>query len=227
MTPLPGIKKEVRLISRIIKSKVFEEEEATEYNFRKNAEQYDILHLAMHAFINDSVPAFSSLAFTQVETDDLQKEGLLNTLDIYNLKLKAKLAVLSACNTGTGQLRKGEGIMSLARGFLYAGCPSIIMSLWEVDDESGTKIMASFYKNLKKGESKDEALRMAKLEYLASVNSRKAHPHYWLSFVSIGDNSPMYISYDFYFFLFLILALLGIGLDQIMRIKKARKKRAF
>ncbi len=227
LTPLPGIKKEVRLISRIIKSKVFEEEEATEYNFRKNAEQYDILHLAMHAFINDSVPAFSSLAFTQVETDDLQKEGLLNTLDIYNLKLKAKLAVLSACNTGTGQLRKGEGIMSLARGFLYAGCPSIIMSLWEVDDESGTKIMASFYKNLKKGESKDEALRMAKLEYLASVNSRKAHPHYWLSFVSIGDNSPMYISYDFYFFLFLILALLGIGLDQIMRIKKARKKRAF
>lgn len=227
LTPLPGIKEEVRLISRIIKSKVFEGADATESNFRKNVEHYDILHLAMHAFINDSIPAFSNLAFTQIETDDVEKDGLLNTLDIYNLKLKAKLTVLSACNTGAGQLRKGEGVMSFARGFLYAGCPSIIMSLWEVDDQSGTKIMASFYKNLKKGKSKDEALRMAKLEYLTSVNSRKAHPHYWLSFVSIGDNSPLYVSYDFYFFIFLILALLGIGLDQVLRIKKARRKRTF
>lgn len=227
LVPLPGIKEEVRLISGIIKSTVFEGAEATENNFRKNVEQYDILHLAMHAFINDSVPAFSNLAFTQVKTADMEKEGLLNTLDIYNLNLKAKLAVLSACNTGAGQLRKGEGVMSFARGFLYAGCPSIIMSLWEVDDQSGTKIMASFYKNLKKGKSKDEALRMAKLDYLNSVNSRKAHPHYWLSFVSIGDNSPLYISYDFYFFLFLIVALLGIGADQIIRIKKARRKRTF
>ena len=116
--------------------------------------------------------------------------------------------------------------MSLALGFLYAGCPSIIMSLWEVEDESGTQIMTSFYKNLKKGKTKDESLRLAKLEYLESVNSRRAHPHYWLGFVSIGDNSPLYISYDFYFFILLILALSGIGIDQAIRIKKARKKRA-
>jgi CHAT domain-containing protein len=150
----------------------------------------------------------------------------LNTTDIYNLKLNAQLTVLSACNTGTGILKKGEGIMSLARGFLYAGCPSIIMSLWEVEDESGTQIMTSFYKNLKKGKTKDESLRLAKLEYLESVNSRKAHPHYWLGFVSIGDNSSLYISYDFYFFILLILALSGIGIDQAIRIKKAREKRA-
>jgi CHAT domain-containing protein len=180
----------------------------------------------MHAFINDSLPAFSSLAFVQKETDDPTKNGLLNTADIYNFKLNAKLTVLSACNTGTGQLKKGEGIMSLARGFLYAGCPSIIMSLWEVEDESGTQIMTSFYKNIKKGKTKDESLRLAKLEYLESVNSRRAHPHYWLGFVSIGDNSPLYISYDFYFFILLILALSGIGIDQAIRIKKARKKRA-
>ena len=226
LIPLPGVQKEVDRISKIINTDVFNGDEATEDNFRKNAEQYDILHLAMHAFINDSMPAFSSFAFTQIDTDDPTKNGLLNTADIYNLKLNAKLTVLSACNTGTGQLKKGEGIMSLARGFLYAGCPTIIMSLWEVEDESGTEIMTSFYKNIKKGKPKDESLRLAKLEYLESVSSRKAHPHYWLGFVSIGDNSPLYISYDFYFFILLLLALSGIGIDQAIRIRKARKKRA-
>ena len=116
--------------------------------------------------------------------------------------------------------------MSLARGFLYAGCPSIVMTLWEAEDNAGTKIMSSFYKFLKKGKAKDEALRMAKLEYLSEANPRLAHPHYWLGYVSIGDNSPLYRSYDFYFFSLLILAFIGIATEQILRIKKARKKRA-
>ncbi len=223
---LSGAQKEVAQISKIIKTKAFFGEEASEENFRKNVEDYDILHLAMHAFINDSLPAFSSLTFAQNKSVDPTNNGLINTADIYNFKLKAKLTVLSACNTGTGQLKKGEGIMSLARGFLYAGCPTIIMSLWEVEDESGTEIMTSFYRNLKKGKPKDESLRLAKLNYLESVNSRRAHPHYWLGFVSIGDNTPLYNSYDFYFFVLLILAILAIGIDQAIRIKKARKKRA-
>ena len=226
LLPLPGVETEVKKISEIVNSKVFLDKDATEENFRKNVENYDILHLAMHAFINDSLPAFSSLAFTQIDTSDTKSDGLLSTADIYNLKLKAKLTVLSACNTGTGSLQKGEGILSLARGFLYAGCPSIIMSLWEVEDESGTQIMSSFYRNLKKGKTKDEALRSAKLEYLESAGIRTAHPHYWLSFVSIGDNSSLYISYDYYFFILLILAFAGIAVDQIIRIKKARKKQA-
>ena len=226
LVPLAGTLKEVSKISRLVNTNVFTGADATEENFRKNAEKYDILHLAMHAFINDSLPAFSSLAFAQTDSSDVLNNGLLNTSDIYNLKLKAALTVLSACNTGMGKLRKGEGIMSLARGFLYAGCPSIIMSLWEVEDNSGTEIISSFYKNLKRGKAKDEALRMAKLEYLENANSRMAHPHYWLGFVSIGDESPIYKSYDFYFFIVLILALTGVGIDQIIRIKKARKKRA-
>lgn len=226
LLPLPGVQKEVHEISRIVKTKLFKGIEATEENFRNNAENYDILHLAMHAFINDSLPAFSSLAFTQTESDDPTRNGLLNTMDIYNFKLKAKLTVLSACNTGSGQLRKGEGIMSMARGFFYAGCPSVIMSLWEVEDQSGTQIMSSFYKYIKRGKDKDDALRLARLDYLESVNSRRAHPHYWLGFVSIGDNSSLFVSYDYYFFIILILALAGMGIDQVFRIKKARKKRA-
>ncbi len=227
LVPLPGVKREVEEISKILNTEIFSGENASENNFRKNVEKYDILHLAMHAFIDDSLPAYSCLAFTQNNSGDLSDNGLLSTTDIYNFNLNARLVVLSACNTGTGLLKKGEGIMSLARGFLYAGCPSIVMSLWEVEDESGTQLMTSFYKNIKKGKTKDEALRLAKLEYLNSVNSRRAHPHYWLGFVTIGDNSPLYLSYDFYFFILLILALSGIGIDQLVRIKKARKKRAF
>jgi hypothetical protein len=86
--------------------------------------------------------------------------------------------------------------------------------------------MGTFYKNIKRGKTKSEALRKAKLKYLAGTNSRRAHPHYWLGYISIGENSPLYKTYDFYFFSFLILILVGVSIDQTIRIKKARKKRA-
>jgi len=225
LIPLPGVQKEVQNISHEIKTKIFKGSDATEINFRRNIEKYDMLHLAMHAYINDSLPAYSALVFEQGTGSQPENDGLLNTADIYNLKLNARLTVLSACNTGSGTLRKGEGVMSLARGFIYAGCPSVIMTLWEVEDNSGTKIMSSFYKFLKKGKPKDEALRLAKLEYLSEANPRLSHPHCWLGYVNIGNNSPLFRSYDFYFFSLLILAFIGIIIEQILRIKKVRKKR--
>lgn len=225
LLPLPGVQEEVENISNEIKTKIFQGANATESNFLQNSEKWDILHLAMHAYINDSLPAFSSLVFTQDDNSQSDIYGRLSTADIYNLNLNARLTVLSACNTGSGTLQKGEGIMSLARGFLYAGCPSIVMTLWEAEDNSATKIMSSFYKFLKKGKSKDEALRMAKLEYLSKANPRLAHPHYWLEYVNIGDSSPLFRSYDFYFFSLLILAFIAITTEQILRIRKARNKR--
>ena len=227
LSPLPGTQKEVNIISKTLSSKTFKGTEASETNFRNEAEDYDILHLAMHAFINDSLPAFSRLAFAQDTSNNVTTDGWINTTDIYNLRLNSKLTVLSACNTGIGQLKKGEGLLSLARGFFYAGCPSIIMSLWEIEDQSGTEIMGSFYNYLKNGKSKSEALRQAKLDYLKNANSRRAHPHYWLGFVSYGNNSPLYKGNDFYFFGTLLLVLAVIMVDQVRRIKKARKKRAF
>ncbi len=226
LVPLPGIQKEVDLISNEITTSSFRGNDATEDNFLKWFKDFDILHFAMHAFIDDSNPAFSRLAFARNKNNGTENRWLY-TADIYNLDLsKAKLTVLSACNTGSGQLRKGEGVMSLARGFLYAGCPSIVMTLWEVEDNAGTQIMASFYKNLKKGRSIDEALRLAKLEYLENANPRTAHPHYWLGYVSIGNSSPLFRSYDYYFFGLLILALIVIIVDQLIRIRKIRKKRS-
>ncbi len=223
LRPLWGTQKEVDIIASEIKTKVYKGAEATELNFREKSGNYDILHLAMHAFVNDSLPSLSQFAFAQNKNGETDNDGLLSAADIYNLNLNARLSVLSACNTGTGQLKKGEGVISLARGFLYAGCPAIIMTLWEVEDNSGTKIMGAFYKFLKRGKRKDEALRLAKMEYMEGANSRLAHPHYWLGYVSIGDNSPLYLSYDFYFFTFLLLAVLGIIAEQVIRIKKARK----
>ncbi|MCK3685401.1 CHAT domain-containing tetratricopeptide repeat protein [Maribellus sp. YY47] len=229
LMPLPGVQKEVDAIANTVKSDVFRGQEATEERFRELSQKYDILHLAMHAYINDSLPAFSRLAFSpmpKTTNEELNKDGWLNTADIYNLNLRnTRLAVLSACNTGVGKMQKGEGLMSLSRGFLYAGCPSIVVSLWEVEDQAGTEIMTAFYKNLKKGKTKDEALRLAKIEYLDHSNSRLAHPHYWMSFKCIGDNSPLYTSYDIYFFGILILLILVFSIDQIVRIKKARLKR--
>jgi CHAT domain-containing protein len=223
LIPLPGVQREVDLIAKEVKTKVFKGNEASELNFRENSGDFEILHLAMHAFINDSLPAFSRFAFAQNNNETPENDGWLNTADIYNLDLNARLTVLSACNTGSGSLKEGEGVMSLARGFLYAGCPSIVMTQWEVEDNAGTQIMSSFYNYLKKGHPTDEALRLAKLAYLEEANPRMAHPHYWLGYISIGNTTPLFRSYDIYFFGLLIFAIWGIAIDQFIRLRKSRK----
>jgi len=110
------------------------------------------------------------------------------------MDLNAQLAVLSACNTGSGVLQRGEGIMSLARGFFYAGVPSIVMTLWNVEDFSGVELMTSFYTALAEGKSKDIALQQAKLNYLRNSDQLKAHPHFWAAYVDIGDTAPLDMS---------------------------------
>lgn len=222
LTPLPGVQREVDLISKKIQSRLYRGNEATELLFRQECTDYDILHLAMHAFINDSLPAFSRLAFTRNLQSTPENDGWLNTADIYNFDLSARLAVLSACSTGQGNLKRGEGVMSLARGFLYAGCRTLVMTLWDVEDAAGTKIMHSFYRHLKKGRTPGESIRQAKLNYLENANARLAHPHYWLGYVSIGNDSPLFTSYDVYFFILLLLSLIGITIDQILRLKRKK-----
>lgn len=222
LLPLPGTKKEVESISKKMNTKTFLGRNASVENFLANYQDFDILHLATHAIINDSIPSLSQFAFSQNTGINEKKE--LYTSDIYNLKINARLTVLSACNTGSGKLNKGEGVMSLARGFIYAGCPSIVMTLWEVEDNSGTDIMSLFYSYLKKGNKKDQALRKAKLDYLNQSNHRLAHPHFWLGYINIGDNSPIFQSYDFYFLGLLILITMGISAEQIIRKKKRHLK---
>ena len=186
--PLPGAKQEVTGITRVINGDIFAGKDATEPRFKEIAGDYDILHLAMHTVMNDSLPMYSKLVFTAEQNNN----GWLDTYEIYNLDLKARMAVLSACNTGSGRLQKGEGVMSLARAFLYSGCPSIVMTLWNIEDASSANIMIDFYQNLDNGLPKDEALRKAKFSHIQSADPLKAHPYYWLGYVSVGSQVPLF-----------------------------------
>ena len=221
-TPLPGAEEEVKNISSYIKTVSFSDSLAQENTFKKEAPDFDILHLAMHTIINDSLPMYSKLVFSK-SVNNSTDDGFLNTFEIYNMKLNARLAVLSACETGTGKLQKGEGVMSLARGFIYAGCPSIVMTLWQVEDKSGTEIMRNFYSYLAKGKRKDVALRLAKLKHLDSSDPLTAHPHYWLGYVNIGNPEALYTSKDIYFVIFLFIAIVLVFVDWHYRKKKSSK----
>ena len=184
---LQGAKDEVRAISKVIGGKVFENSDGTEGSFKREAPQYRILHLAMHAYADDQDPMLSHLLFT-INPQDTTEDGDLTVAELYAMHLNADLAVLSACNTGFGTLNKGEGVMSLARAFTYAGVPATVTSLWEAPDATTPAIMAAFYENLKLGLSKDEALRQAKLTYLKNTHqSVEANPYLWASFVPMGN----------------------------------------
>ncbi len=159
---------------------------ATEDQFVKEAGQYRVLHLATHGKANDREGDYSFLAFTE-QKDSLENE-LLYVRDIYNLALNAELVTLSACETGIGKLQKGEGIISLARAFAYAGAGSIVTSLWSVNDEQTKDLMLLFYRELQRGKPKNEALQSAKRQLAAQPGS---HPFYWAGFVAIGDMRPL------------------------------------
>jgi CHAT domain-containing protein len=188
---LPGVREEVRRISRIMESQVYADENANESNFRTYADRYRILHLAMHTLIDDENPMFSRLAFSYPPADTSQ-DNFLHTYEIYNMKFNASLAVLSSCSSGYGTMQEGEGIQSLARAFAFAGCPSILMTLWEVADLSTVYMMEKFYNHLKGHNPKPVALRKAKLNYLQDADELKANPFFWSSYVIIGDSSPVF-----------------------------------
>jgi len=129
---------------------------------------------------------YSLIAFAQ--DDDPKEDGFLHTYEIFNLQLNTDLVTLSACETGLGKLSRGEGLIGLTRAFMYAGAPSVLVSLWSVD-ESTAALMKIFYQNLKDGMSKAEALRQAKLKLIRKHESGMsfAHPFLWAAFVLVGE----------------------------------------
>ena len=115
--------------------------------------------------------------------------------EIYKLRLNADLVVLSACETGLGELSSGEGAMSFARAFQYAGVPNTVMSLWLADDEASKNVMIQFYENLKAGQSKEDAMRNAKLDYLSRTKTEdEAFPFFWLTYNIIGNETAIDLS---------------------------------
>ncbi len=153
--------------------------------------QYRYVHFATHALVNEEYPARSAIMLSAPagdETTDKKEDGALQMAEVMRLKLSADLITLSACRTGLGRLLHGEGIIGLTRSFLYAGAESVVVSLWNVNDIATASLMKSFYKNLKQGMGKDEALRQAKLELLRSQQPAWRHPYYWAPFVLVGES---------------------------------------
>lgn len=188
--PLPGAALEVDMISKMMNGRSWMNEDATETNFKKYSGDFDVLHLAMHSLLNAEEPRYSELLFNH--RNDTVNDGYLTIAEIYNLKLNAQLVVLSACSSGFGKIQHGEGPISLSRAFSYAGCPSVVMSLWKVPDQITTTIMKNFYEGLTSGKNKDEALREAQMKFLSENNDPLyRHPYYWAGFVVIGDTSPL------------------------------------
>ncbi|WP_235295434.1 CHAT domain-containing protein [Portibacter lacus] len=184
---LEGALAEAEAISDIINSKKYIRESANKALFVKEAGSFDLLHLSMHSFMNDEDPELSSLVFYDGDDDNE-----LFISELYGMNLKAKLAVLSACNTGVGKEKTGEGMVSVNRAFTYAGVPSIVSSLWSAPDKATKELMTAFYGELKQGESKASALRNAKLNYIQNqtVDGLK-HPFFWGSFILHGNTEPL------------------------------------
>ena len=145
--------------------------------------RYRYVHLATHGVLNKSVPELSGIILAQDTTGG--EDGILHLSEVYNLNLDADLVVLSACQTGAGKVARGEGLMSLTRGFMYAGADALLASYWQVGDGSTNWLMVSFYEYLLNGYSKTESLRNAKLDLMERY-PQFAQPYYWASFVLIG-----------------------------------------
>ncbi len=196
LVALEGVQQEVKTLQENFRGEFYLAENATE-SMIKNIDfnQFGILHLAMHGLLNKENPMQSAMAFT--EDTSSQEDGFLYAHEITNMSINTNLVVLSACETGDGKHQKIEGIMSLGRSFMYAGTPSIIMSLWQVSDFSTAQIMQKFYQNLAESQRKSEALRNAKFHYLELVKDNKdlfSHPFFWGAFVNLGDDSVIQLN---------------------------------
>jgi CHAT domain-containing protein/tetratricopeptide (TPR) repeat protein len=189
--PLPGTESEVKNIFNQFdqlnyKAKVEFKGNATEQSIKSGMlDNYRIIHFATHGFVNSEKPELSGIVLAQDSIGG--QDGILFSGEIYNLKLNASLVVLSACETGLGQIKKGEGIIGLTRALLYAGTKNIMVSLWQVSDESTSNLMIDFYKNLLGNKEKNhyaQNLRQAKLKMIKE--GQFAHPFYWSPFILIG-----------------------------------------
>lgn len=186
-TRLLGAESESKSLASIFPSTLFESILATKDNFIKHSRKAKIIHLAMHATIDNETPELSHLIF-----NDNGKDSKMYVDELYGLHLNADLAVLSACNTGKGKLNTSTGMVSLSRAFTLAGVPSTLASLWEVPDKITEGIMIDFYKYLKCGDSKTNALRKAKIKYLQQTDDANFQkPFYWAGFVLHGDAAPI------------------------------------
>jgi CHAT domain-containing protein len=148
--------------------------------------QYRFVHFATHGLLNNEHPELSGLVFSPVDETGKPQDGFLRSHEVFNLRLNADLVTLSARETGLGKEIKGEGLIGLTRGFMYAGAPRVVASLWNVDDLATAELMKIFYQGMiKDGLAPAAALRVAQIEL--SKQKRWASPYFWAAFILQGE----------------------------------------
>ena len=179
---LPGSEKEAKYLKQMFPdTTIVSGKEVSEAIVKNNSGTSDIIHFGCHGIFDSQHPMYSALKFNP----DNDNDGRLEVSEVFQMQLKpACLVTLSACESNVGSVSPGDEIIGLTRAFIYAGTPSILASLWKVDDDSTGELMASFYRELKSSD-KIDALHAARLEMINKIGKR--HPFYWASFVLTGD----------------------------------------
>ena len=205
-SPLPASREEISGLAGL-EGREYIDSAATKERFLSEINKYPIVHLATHAVSSINDAAGSYIAFYPQHGSAMEDHLFLE--ELYGLDMHAtQLVIMSACETGQGELVNNEGVISLARAFAYAGCASTISSLWKADDQATSFILRRFYVYLEKGYTKSRALRQAKLDYLGSDAVNKS-PAYWSHLILMGNADPVYTKRHSWLLLLLLLLPLG------------------
>ena len=154
-------------------AKVFIGAEATAARLREFSTTARVIHIASHGSFRDDNPMFSSIQLGDTR---------LSLFDIYNLRTSAELVTLSGCGTGMSKIVGGDELVGLVRGFLYAGARSLVVSLWDLHDQTTASFMKDFYSQLAAGRTRWQSLRSA----MITLKATQPHPYYWAPFIGIG-----------------------------------------
>lgn len=193
LLPQPFSKDVARSAARLFDGRSFLNERSTKRIFINQAKEHKIIHIGTHAESNNVSPELSRIIFAkelEAGTPDTENNSFY-IFEIYDCNLSSNLTILTACETGKPAFQPGEGMISLAHAFNYAGSESILTSLWKIDEQSSAKIVKLFYEHLSGGLSKDQALQKAKLDYLREAPGRTQAPGYWAGLILIGDPAPI------------------------------------
>jgi CHAT domain-containing protein len=180
---LPYVLEEAKRISALLPGRILVEAEATRAAFVEAAPHYSIVHLVAHGEARLDNPTFAHIRLA---------DGQLNPADIFNLELDGALVTLSACETGRSVVMGGDELIGLSRGFLYAGAATLVQSLWRVEDGSTARMMVQFYRALRAGHTRGDALRRAQLALLTDPETG-VHPYFWAPFQLLGASGPLEI----------------------------------
>lgn len=192
LLPQPTANAIAKKIRQLIGGDVYLENQSTQASFRKYAGNHKVIHIATHAEYNNNCPERSGLIFAKGPTGN--DSNYIYLADIYNCNLNSDVTILTACESGRPGLQDGEGMVSLAHAFNYAGSKNILTALWKIDEQVSCQITESFIKYLKKGLATDEALRQSKLDYLERADGRLADPGYWAGLVLMGK--PLKVNFS-------------------------------